>query len=312
MNAVQMKAKAEFYGQRLAYPQKWMEDNEFVPKHAHDHVNGDIPFHMKIAIQSQKPLVIGGEMGYGKSSIVESIAHKMSIPLLELACEGGLRPSDILGSNRIIDGQTVFQYGILPLAMKKGYWLLLDDVSNLDPGLSSIFFSVLTDRTLTIMDNIVEDEGRVGPEVIRAHERFRVFATANAIGKTQATSKIYRGNKKQNKAFLDRFDLVFIEPKFTINELIGTVNFENLNFFNEEHKDFMHRILNLICDVQEDIVSSWEKGELPFPFSIRHAKRFFAKMMFTSDWQNALEVSYSNHMDVKFHDKVKEIFAQHF
>ena len=104
-------------------------------------------------------------------------------------------------------GTFVFQEGVLPLAMRNGFWVILDEL-NLAP----------TD-VLEALNRVLDDNRELFiPEtqtLIKAHPNFRLFATQNPTG-------TYGGRKPLSRAFRNRFvELHFSEvPTEELSEII--------------------------------------------------------------------------------------------
>jgi midasin len=92
-----------------------------------------------------------------------------------------------------VTGKLGFQEGILVEAVRKGYWVILDEL-NLAPS------EVLEALNRLLDDNrelhIVETQ-----KVIKAHPAFRIFATQNP-------TEGYGGRKELSEAFKNRFVMI--------------------------------------------------------------------------------------------------------
>jgi cobaltochelatase CobS len=115
----------------------------------------------------------------------------------------------------VIDGATKWIDGILPLAMKKGYWLLLDEIDFADPSILSLLHPVLEDNPCLLLK---ENDG----EVIKPHPDFRIFGTANSIGAMQDKAGSYGGTNQMNEAFIDRWQVILV-PNLTEREEIKVI-----------------------------------------------------------------------------------------
>lgn len=154
-------------------------------------------------VNSKEPVLLTGGAGCGKTSHIEQLAARCKQPFLRVNLNGETRLSDFIGKLQVINGETVWIDGILPMAMKKGYWLLLDEVDTADPSILSLLYPVLEENPVLVLK---ENSG----EIVRPHSNFRIFATANSIGVMQDRSSSYSGTNSMNEAFLDRWQVLFI------------------------------------------------------------------------------------------------------
>lgn len=144
------------------------------------------------------PLYVFGPTGCGKTSCIKQLAARLNYPVFEVAGHGRLEFADLLGHLAVKDGNMVFEYGPLALAMRYGTILLLNEIDLTSPEVAAGLNSVLDGSPLCIAEN--------GGELITPHPMFRFIATANTNGGGDDTG-LYQGTQRQNLAWLDRFTL---------------------------------------------------------------------------------------------------------
>lgn len=156
------------------------------------------------SIHAKENVLLTGGTGVGKTTHILQMAARIMQPVLRINFNGETRMSDLIGKVSVINGETVWVDGVLPSAMRKGYWLLLDELDFADPAVLSLLHPVLEDDSqLVLKEN--------GGEIIRPHKNFRVFATANSIGAMQDRAGAYGGTNQMNEAFLDRWQVIFVD-----------------------------------------------------------------------------------------------------
>lgn len=141
---------------------------------------------------------LAGPSGVGKTKLVVALADLLDVKLVRINFNVGTTEQHMIGRWIVKDGETVFVHGIVPLAMKYGWWILFDEIDYAMPEHMAILQPVLEGESLMIPQNANE-------EVI-PHENFRVFATGNTKGRGDE-SQSYCGTSNLNLAFLDRWSI---------------------------------------------------------------------------------------------------------
>jgi cobaltochelatase CobS len=204
------------YKGRLLLKKK--EHNPLVPK-AETYIFQPITSQLVDSILSGDKMLITGESGTGKTSHVVQIAARINQPIIRINLNGESRIGDFLGKIHVEGGRTFWKDGVLPVAMKAGYWLILDELDMAEPNILSLLHPVLEDDGRLVLK---ESDG----EVVDPHPNFRIFATANSIGSMQNRADAYTGTSIMNEAFLDRWhilEMAPMEPKVEIKVLASKV-----------------------------------------------------------------------------------------
>lgn len=149
---------------------------------------------LRKSIEINVPTLLIGHTGTGKTTMVRNLAQEYGKTLHRFSITGDTTVDDFVGKFNLIDGNTVWTDGILLTAMKKGDWIVVDEINAANSDILFVLHSLLDDDrfiTLTQHDN----------SVIRPHEDFRIFATMNP-------TEDYAGTKELNMALLNRFAVV--------------------------------------------------------------------------------------------------------
>jgi cobaltochelatase CobS len=168
--------------------------------------------HLIDSIHAEENVILTGGTGVGKTTHVTQLAARVGQPLLRINFNGETRMSDLVGKIQVIDGETRWVDGVLPMAMRKGYWLLLDELDFADPSVLSLLHPVLEEEPMLVLK---ENSG----EIIKPHPDFRLFATANSIGAMQDRASAYAGTTQMNEAFLDRWQVLFVDNLPAVEEI---------------------------------------------------------------------------------------------
>lgn len=151
---------------------------------------------LALSIRENLPALLIGDTGTGKTSFVRHLASLTQNAFRRLNLNGSTTIEELCGHYTADDKSTGLRWidGILPEAMKNGYWLCLDEINAALPEILFVLQSVLDDDKFLVLP---EHEN----EVIKPHPNFRIFATMNP-------SLEYAGTKDLNKALLSRFPIV--------------------------------------------------------------------------------------------------------
>jgi cobaltochelatase CobS len=150
---------------------------------------------------------LAGPTGSGKTSGITEVLGRLNWPCQQITAHGRLELNDLIGQFKLVStapGQApemTFVYGVLPIAMKYGHVLLINELDYADPSEISGLNDVIEGRPLVITEN--------GGEVIKPHPMFRLIATGNSKGSGDITG-MHSGIQTQNIAFMDRFRLAWL------------------------------------------------------------------------------------------------------
>ncbi|KAL7716713.1 Midasin [Entamoeba marina] len=145
----------------------------------------------RIAMSKRYPILLQGPTSSGKTSLVEYLANATGHRMVRVNNHEQTDVQEYLGSYvPTEDGKLVFQEGILVEAVRKGYWIVLDEL-NLAP--SEVLEAL--NRLLDFNRELYIPETQ---ETIQPHPQFMLFATQNP-------PNTYGGRKHLSRAFRNRF-----------------------------------------------------------------------------------------------------------
>lgn len=153
-----------------------------------------------MALEIKIPLYVWGHAGVGKTTDIEQVCAKTKRPTLRVQHTINTEECHILGQWVAVAGETIFQPGPLPMAMRYGWTYLADEYDFGLPSVLAVYQPVLEGKALIIKDAPAEWR-RVKP-----HENFRFAATGNTNGSGDETG-LYQGTAVQNAANYDRFGM---------------------------------------------------------------------------------------------------------
>ncbi|KAK2734583.1 hypothetical protein FQN57_001630 [Myotisia sp. PD_48] len=180
----------------VQYKHYWIRKGDFPPEEqAHYIITPFIERNLMNLVRASStrrfPVLLQGPTSSGKTSMVEHLAKISGNRFVRINNHEHTDLQEYLGSYVASeDGGLRYQEGILVEALKKGFWIVLDEL-NLAP----------TD-VLEAMNRLLDDNRELfvpeTQEVVRPHPNFMLFATQNPAG-------LYGGRKVLSRAFRNRF-----------------------------------------------------------------------------------------------------------
>lgn len=154
------------------------------------------------------PILLQGDTSVGKTSLITYIAKASGNYCVRINNHEHTDLQEYIGSYATdSSGKLVFKEGVLVEAMRKGYWIILDEL-NLAPS-----------DVLEALNRVLDDNRELfipeTQQVVRADPNFMLFATQNPPG-------LYGGRKMLSRAFRNRFvELHFDEiPKKELETIL--------------------------------------------------------------------------------------------
>lgn len=197
-----------------------------------------------------------GHTGTGKSTFVEQVASRMGWPVTRINLDSSLERADLVGHVGLHEenGTTVskFEEGILPQAMVKPGFLLMDEIDAGRPDILFVVQRALEHNGLTL----TEDKGRV----VDSHELFRFVATSNTRGQGDEYG-MYAGTRNMNASMIDRFPC-FIEFDYLPPD-------RELALLKKLEPGLPQAIAENIVQFAAEIRAAFRKGELYMTVSPR-------------------------------------------
>ncbi|XP_070191391.1 midasin-like isoform X1 [Littorina saxatilis] len=162
----------------------------------------------RVVSAGSHPVLLQGETSVGKTSLITWLARSSGNHCVRVNNHEHTDLQEYVGCYAADEsGKLVFKEGVLVEAMRKGYWIILDEL-NLAP----------TD-VLEALNRLLDDNHELfipeTQEMVKAHPKFMLFATQNPPGH-------YGGRKMLSRAFRNRFvELHFDEiPKCELETIL--------------------------------------------------------------------------------------------
>lgn len=159
-------------------------------------------------IETGRPIYLYGHAGVGKTSLFRQVCGATRRRMVRVQHSVNLEESHVVGQWTVrkhkdeetgqLVSETLFQLGMLPLAMIHGWTYVADEYDRSHASVLSIYQAVLEGEALVIND--ADEEHRI----IQPHPDFRFVATGNTNGSGDETG-LYQATLMQDAATLERF-----------------------------------------------------------------------------------------------------------
>jgi cobaltochelatase CobS len=151
-----------------------------------------------VALALDLKLLAWGPHGTGKTTLLEQVCARTNRPCVRVQHTVSTEEAHIVGHYVVKGGQTVFEPGLLPLAMRYGLVYIADEYDFALPSVTSVYQAVMEGKPLIIKE--------ASPEwrVVKPHKNFRFFASGNTNGGGDDTG-LYQGTQIMNAANYSRF-----------------------------------------------------------------------------------------------------------
>ena len=193
----------------------WIERGEYPPQEnplyivkPDTSVERNLHNFVRASLTRRYPILLQGPTSSGKTSMIEHLAKLTGHKFLRINNHEHTSLDEYLGTYiSTPTGDFVFQEGILVQALRKGHWIVLDEL-NLAPS-----------DVLEALNRLLDDNRELlipeTQEVITPHPHFMLFATQNPAG-------LYGGRKVLSRAFRNRFlELEFDDiPEHELEEIL--------------------------------------------------------------------------------------------
>ena len=152
----------------------------------------------RIIVGRRFPVLIEGPTSTGKTSSIEYLAKRTGHRFVRINNHEHTDIQEYLGTyvSEPTTGKLVFQDGLLVRALRRGDWIVLDELNLAPTDVLEALNRLLDDnRELVIPET---------QEIVRPHPNFLLFATQNPPG-------LYGGRKVLSRAFRNRFLEVYFD-----------------------------------------------------------------------------------------------------
>ena len=84
---------------------------------------------LELAAKANFPTLLIGETGIGKTYVLQHLAREYKQKITRVSLNGEIGINELLGKWLAKDGSTYWQDGVLIDCMKKGHWIIMDEIN---------------------------------------------------------------------------------------------------------------------------------------------------------------------------------------
>lgn len=212
------------------------------------------------ACQLNKPILLEGSPGVGKTSLVTALASVVGQTLSRINLSDQTDLVDLFGSDLPVEGgapgQFAWKSAEFLRALQEGHWVLLDEM-NLAPQ-----------AVLEGLNSVLDHRGTVYiPELSRSfqkHPSFRIFAAQNPQNQGG-------GRKGLPKSFVNRFTKVYVEELHPKDQLLISQH-----LFPDYPTEWLEGMIAFNSRLNEEIVQrkAFAREGAPWEFNLRDLIRW--------------------------------------
>lgn len=196
------------------------------------------------------PILLVWETGTGKTTIVKKVADDHGKTLLRLNMNGQIGREEFVGKYVLEAGATKRQDWPLLTAMRKGYWILIDEINAALPEVLFVLQALLENNDWRLGEVLLSEKDG---NIVKPHKDFRVFATMNPTDK-------YVGTKDLNIATMSRFVV------YTVDSLLEN---EERTLLHERFPEIEEAELFRLTSLATKLRELYEKDSISYFCSTR-------------------------------------------
>lgn len=210
-------------------------------------------------VDNEKGLFVGYP-GTGKSTSHRNYAGLIRQPFMRLNGKDGIDASSFIGFLWAGANGTEFAEGLLPVAMRHGYYLVIDEVFKIPPEIQMNFQTVYEEDGFLLLD---EKPGTLSDKLVVPHPEFRLMGTDNAKGTGDDFEK-FGATQTQDTSTLDRFGVTANVPYLKQDKEVATL----CRLYPDMEEESLQRLVRVANLIREN----YRQNSISLTLSMRGLK----------------------------------------
>lgn len=219
-----------------------------------------------------------GHSGTGKTELVNQVAARLNYNVVTINFDGHLSRADLIGDWKIVGGQMMFRYGLVPLGFTEpGTILLFDEVDACPPETAFVLQRAISAELRFLMHET--------NQIFNLHPQNCIVGTANTNGMGDDTSLYMAGTNVQNFSFLNRW-----KTCIAIDYISSDVEQKVLEaMFTSPH---VQTYIPGVVEVLKTVRESFKAGAMSVPLTTRDGINWMEKITRVSMPMKAAKYSF--------------------
>ena len=250
------------------------------------------------ALKARDTTYLVGHSGTGKTELVNQVAARLNFNVVQINFDGHLLRSDLVGDLKLVGGEMIFRYGLVPLAFTEpGTIVLLDEVDACPPETAFVRQRAVSSDLRFLMHET--------NQIFELHPQNCIVGTANTNGMGDESSLYLAGTNVQNFSFLNRWKTVIQLDYISQSDEIVVLE----RMFPEPHaRQYIAQVVKVLAAVRE----AFKAGSMSMPLTTRDGINWMEKISRVPLPMKAARYSFLDKLPLNDAMAIANLIQRHF